>query len=172
MENNSLESVAYHEASHAVCSFILHLPFIRISILPQDDSDGRVSYPEDLPQKLLAVEFDLNKRNIHRAEAHIITSYAGVIGEAKFLGAEPHDISYSDQDLIIDLALCLGSGPEDTKRIIDESKARATELLNIPENWAAVEALSAALLFRKQISGRTARKIIKEAIQEAQAIGR
>ena len=43
---SKIEKIAYHEAGHAVACHLLRRAFTRVSIIPDDDSLGRVEYPK------------------------------------------------------------------------------------------------------------------------------
>lgn len=107
-----------HEVGHAVVAYNLDIPFTRISVLPNEDSEGRIRVeytellepdPEDLRQSIL-----------HRAAVH----HAGWISEMLYGGSS---------------ASCLHGASTDLEKVYEDLK-------HLPESdWANIQVEAQAL---------------------------
>lgn len=166
MEIDELTIIAYHEASHAVAHYLLRIPFVEVSIIPDNESLGCVKAPQGYGNKLEFWKYDNPGFAEKKIIAEMMTSFAGNIGAEKFTGTKPGVWSDTDKDAPFALVGDLSSGPEDDQRILDETWQKTKEMLDDPKNWGAVQALAAELLKRKVISGPLARKIIRASFSE------
>jgi ATP-dependent Zn protease len=91
-EKEELKETAYHEAGHAVANFAMGKRFKKVSIIPipEQDSLGGVSGC-GWESKLNPELNDTEQLRIRRmVEREIITSFAGVVAEAKLTGRYNH----------------------------------------------------------------------------------
>jgi ATP-dependent Zn protease len=178
--------VAYHEAGHAVVGVLLRWAIRYVSIIPDDQTLGRVHHPRRsdldywsadevksvnactpglkkrvaLPlSKLTAVQMRMRHR---RARIDIAVRLAGRKAEKRFTGKWHDPYVGSDRLEVVELALQLASElPITADRIIVRESGRASRLLN--ENWPCVEAVAHALLVRNRLTGREVRAIVNTA---------
>src|SRR5688572_4134817 len=138
MSEERLRLTAYHEAGHAVASWVLGLEMEGASVEPQGSSLGRVSLTD-----MEAVE--VYDEIMHR---HLVSSYAGVKAVELYTGRptapdDPNtDPGYqgSDWDGVMDLILRL-AGPEENAQVALQERAEEKAQRILRENWRGVEAV-------------------------------
>ena len=79
-----LERVAYHEAGHAVAAVAVGRRFLRVSIIPDDETVGRCTFPR--PSRPFHSITTVDGRDRRRLNAAIVTTLAGLEAEAIFSG--------------------------------------------------------------------------------------
>jgi ATP-dependent Zn protease len=179
-------AVAYHEAGHAVVGVLLRWVIRYVSIIPDEQTLGRVYHPrrskldywlaEEVKSpnasarshrkqvglrlgELTAAQIRMRHR---RARIDIAVRLAGRKAEKRFTREWTDPNVGSDRSEVIELALQLASEfPITADRIIVRESARATRLL--AENWPCVEAVARALLVRNCLTGREVRVIVNAA---------
>lgn len=165
--NAELKRVAYHEAGHAVASYVLRVPFASVSIIEDDDSNGRVMNDEQFQRRLVEMVTTVTRwdtRTLKRIDNYIVTLMAGDAA-VELLTNKP--IKMDDWDLVrgadlraaSDILLSLGV----TDQVDEIEKFRLKARVVLMNNWGAIIALASALLESKELSGRKAREIIKGA---------
>ena len=188
-------NVAYHEAGHAVAACLLRIPFKKVSILPDDDSLGRLIHtqmeppkrPFRLPKAIReeadpesrafmekayrqsweadnSVEINPDRPDIRDwLERRIMCAYAGEIASRLMTGHEDRDGPRADYAAVMNLSRVAAPGDEETYYLA-YLRERTKNLLSREDRRAALRALADALLERREISGRTARRIVQQAI--------
>jgi hypothetical protein len=181
-------AAAYHEAGHAVVGVLLRWAIRDVSIVPDDQTIGRVRHPRRSeldywlsdevkslkasapslnrrvaipPSELTAVQMRMRHR---RARIDIAVRLAGRKAETRFTGTSSVPGGGFDRLEVLDLARQLASElsiPAD--RVIVRESARASRLLN--ENWRCVETVARALLVHGRLTGRQVRAIVNGARQ-------
>ena len=146
-------ATAHHEAGHAVASCHLRLRFERVTIKPQDDSLGRVSY--ESPSWLAEDYPDVTRR---RAKRDIIVSYAGQIAEEKFRGCKPRYGADGDNQNIAELAFRSCGSAEMADAFLRECFAASTDVVN--NRWKEIQAVAAALLERSTLTYKETIEVI------------
>lgn len=180
--------VAYHEAGHAVVGVLLRWAIRYVSIIPDDQTLGRVYHPRrseldywlaeevkspnasvpSLRKRVALPLSELTSAQIgmrhRRARIDIAVRLAGRKAEKRFTGEWTDPCVGSDRLEVVELALHLASElPITADRIIVRESARASRLL--AENWPSVEAVARALLVHNRLTGRVVRAIVKGARQ-------
>lgn len=178
-----LEHIAYHEAGHTVAAVVLGRRFFFVTIEPTDDYTACV-WIAGRPVDRLRPGSSPGCKDTNRyrgggrdvIDHEVMLFSAGIAARLIREGHTKPDLNH--------LASCdwTADGEEPDLRATMEiadtmwhSEAvgtawrfwlffRAWDILAEPKHWAAVKALASALLERKTISSRTARKIIREAI--------
>ena len=154
-----IEKVAYHEAGHAMASWVLKIQFSEVSIISDDESEGRVT--NRLPDSF----FDDSNVNRQRRlfEKHILILLAGGLAEEKLTRQEDIDGNASDYKSAAELALRTTGSEAEANAFLLRLTERARNMVDLPTYWAAIEALAAVLLHSKKLSARKAREIMRQA---------
>jgi hypothetical protein len=160
MSEEKLRVTAYHEAGHAVASWVVGLETEGASIERQENSLGRVTFAEI---EAIEVYDELMDR-------HLLSSYAGVKAVELYTGRptdpdDPNmDPSYkgSDWDEVMDLTLRL-AGPEESAQVALQEQAEEKAQRILREHWSGVEAVADALLRRRSLNSADLSRILKEA---------
>jgi hypothetical protein len=177
---------AYHEAGHAVVGVLLRWAIRDVSIIPDEQTIGRVRHPRRSeldywlsgevksrttsvpslkkrvaipPSELTAAQTRMRHR---RARIDIAVRLAGRKAEKRFTGKWHDPYGGSDRLEVVELGLQLASElPITADRIIVRESARASRLLD--DNWSCVEAVARALFVRNRLTGPEVRAIVNAA---------
>lgn len=157
------ERTAYHEAGHAVANYDLGLAIKEISIIPDDDSLGRVkgsTFNDFNP------EIDTDSRTRYRAEKMIISNLSGYLAERMFAPKGSRIGAGQDFGMAIDLAMSQCGSTRETNAYVKWLEIRAEQILKMPLNKYSIEVLAHKLLEKERLNGRKAREIIRNAMLE------
>ena len=162
----ALQSTAYHEAGHAVASWHVHAPTKNLSIIPDDSSLGQhFSGPYFAG---VNPEFDDSPRCQRRLENKALVFLAGPAAQRRF---NPHGYRHydgkSDYHEAIDLLSYIAFEREELGAYIRLIEIRARNFVGRPNMWAAIEAVAAALLDRREIPVKEIKSIILQVCQKA-----
>jgi len=159
--DNDLKATAYHEAGHAVVSYLYDRRFKQVTIEPSDDAAGRVEYYDGL---MIGKILEGTHCNIwlmeHPEEADkivvrsVYSAMAGYIAQEMGVpGSVTPEHWEDDKENIGEILICIDpeNGWDDA-----ESTVRAA----LENNWHLVECLAEALLEKRTISGKEARSIL------------
>lgn len=150
---------AAHEAGHAVAAWSLDIKFTEVSIVPNDDTNGRVIrtggghvLPDGITPHTKKVR-----------EHHIIMLLAGGVAARRYSRKSWSDLG-ADSDLLKwrDLNASMGGSKAVQERRIEEAMYKAMDLLDA--HWKSVVALSEALMEREHLTGDEAVKVIRSSI--------
>jgi ATP-dependent Zn protease len=158
----ALLKTAFHEAGHAVVSFMLDVPFRSVTIRPDADLLGCVLFQE-WPQWAIP---DSGRYDERRATEWLTRrtqiSLAGQIAETLHAGRRPAKFSHSADDHdVFENAMTICSSEEECSAWLNWLFIRTRSSLAVPDVWCAVEALAEELLKQETISGVEARNIIR-----------
>jgi hypothetical protein len=191
MNDDKLRATAVHEAGHAVAARELGIGIRRLRIVEDEDSTGRTLYygrPISDEQY-----YSPDARTQRQLEKRIIATWAGPLAEERApsewnaTGAglsEPFEHPehgtvhhlYPDGDLgrIQYMAGIIHAGPgRSTDAYVEYLRCRALDLLEHGRFiWAQVEAVAAALIKQKTLSGKQTRDVCWRVIEDALARGR
>ena len=164
---SKLQVTAYHEAGHAVVAHVLHRGLASITIVPDEDEDtlGLCQY---LRSRINweGADWAPTTRQRSYLERAILTVLAGAEAEHALTGRRGHLGASHDYTQAVDCALiALGGDAEEASLFLGWMAYRARKLLQQPQNWHAVEALSRELMVHRTLSGRRTRAIIRQAIR-------
>jgi ATP-dependent Zn protease len=133
-----MNSVAYHEAGHAVTSFILNSKIYRVSIEPQNGSAGNV-WSERLVNH--SIEYDNSCRNQCRVERKIMILLAGHEAQKMF---RPSSIRRhhraSDMQAVANLLSRIAANGEEQDAYMRLLRIRTRNLLSA--KWHCVQAVA------------------------------
>lgn len=160
--SKTLRATAIHEAGHAVARIVLRRKINRVSIIPGDDGSlghvqGRV-----LPAGIAEVlEFGTpTPQEMAAVEDSIVSVLAAPIAERKFTGRWNLVGASGDHEWAVGLVFRLSGSTEEVNASLKELEGRANDL--VETYWADIEAVAAALLERKVLSGAAVRRVIRE----------
>lgn len=101
---------AYHEAGHAVVAYVLHKRFASTSIIPKEDSEGRISLGK---AKHIEPDWDTSRRCVAELEKRAMVLCGGVIAERLLTGRKHWSRSEHDMTKAYDyLAFQCGDDEE------------------------------------------------------------
>jgi hypothetical protein len=156
---------AYHEAGHAVVDCLLGLPLEEVSVVPDEESMGRVSSSlfKDFYKSLEDEDADEDEV----LEVYLVSLLAGIKAVEILTGEDTHpydpnaDLSLLDSDygqagsVILSLA---GPTAESQAAVYEQAVSQAEGLLR--EIWPTVEVLAEALLKHKTLTGSECAEIV------------
>ena len=160
-----LRRTAYHEAGHAVAAILLEVKIKRVSIVPDPDglTLGSVHHPRFGSNMHPDIDVGLKARDT--MEKQIIICFAGALtekrikGRGNWIGARHH------HQVAAALSTYINSDNSTLEKHLAWLWARTESMQRQPHFWAAVEAVAAALLERKELSGDEAHAIAQAAIK-------
>jgi len=159
-KRRKLEKTAYHEAGHAVIAWLLHRPFVHVSIIPDDVNLGHL---RKTPKPAsLHPEYERNARTEGWLRGEIMVDLAGPLAEKLTTGRGNWRIG-ADGDFhhAFDMACYLTCGEAETTAFVRWLWERTKLLLEM--NWPIMEALAKELLQRRVIGAKQARALMREA---------
>lgn len=159
---SQLERSAYHEAGHAVATYVLGQPVTDIAVVLDPANLGRCLYAElrnfdpDLPRPYGGPQAP------GAADRQILTYLAGPIAESALTGEKDWRKTGGNGDIprAIDLAMYLTGDIKKTESYLERLWLQTEGIVTNPENWAAIEALAAELVEHHQVDGERARMIV------------
>ena len=157
---------ALHEAAHAVVAAHLHLRFAYASIVPANDSAGRVKLNRiSLRMRMFRsagndsyreiTEAEIHAAKLKKAEDEIVMAYAGGFPERELV-AELRGDSY-DLKQIAEIASDHGISAER----LNELKARCGEILALPEISDAINEIAHLLMTRGKLPASEVRAVYR-----------
>ncbi len=158
-----LESTAYHEAGHAMMAWHEGLWINEISIVPDDDSSGRILHAN--PLRGIQLDIDNSNRARIRAESAIRVALAGAIAQRHH---NPHGFRHrhaeADYDLATDVLLYIVGSGEEADAYMNLLAIQTRQIVTGP-HWNLVEYLAKALLERQRLSRKEIRATIMQSMQ-------
>ena len=150
--------VAFHEAGHAVVAHALGRRFTGVSMIPDDESYGRIRFRL---RKGFHPDVDSGWPTRKVVEEEAIISWAGMCAEAKCRRVPLDRTFVSDIDGI-GLAGYVCGTAEEEEAYIEWLRIRAKNILDQPHYWAAVQMLAMKLLQFGKMTGKEAWALIEE----------
>ena len=155
------EKPAYHEAGHVVAAYCVRRGFSYVSIEPGEDSLGHVVYQKF--RDSFHPDYDEKIKIRPLLEKVIIIGLAGYVAEKIFTGKRAAD---DDFQIAFENACIITGSAEEASAFLKWLLIRTENMVRLPHNWAAVQALAEELLKVKKIGYHRARKIIREALRK------
>jgi len=144
-------ATAYHEAGHAVAACVLHLVLRQkgISIIPDEDSDGRTHLVH--PMRNSKPEIDRSDRNQIRAERYAVVVLAGREAQLRYRGSNIRPYHYhNDYQNAAELIEYFVASHEELNAHLRLLQVRAKNLFENDEIWRCTQAVAIALLCPSQ----------------------
>ena len=156
------ESIAYHEAGHAVVSYLLRRRIRHVSTISEGDTLGHVSHGKGINNFM--PDCDTSQRTTKECKREVMILFAGNIAECLLSNKDSLSVgSENDNDKAMSYLNYLCGREAELQPYIDDLHDCTKRKLQ--QYWTAVEALTRELLKLRYISGPLARKIIKETIK-------
>lgn len=154
METEYDVATAYHEAGHAVVALTLDRPIRFVSVRPHREYVGLCGFGKAIlrPSK-------------DWLEEELLIALAGMAAEARHTGEYCRASAERDLRSVRRLAI-QRAGERQAARLERRILAKVENLLAGDEIWQAVEMMVVELLQRGEISGRMARHVFDQCIQE------
>lgn len=151
------EGVAYHEAGHAVASYVLRQGFRGVTIDP-----ARESLSDGLHVLLEArwIEIPQHLRRISFVEGHSMVLLAGPEAELRATGSVAEPEESADRANALFLASQVNAAADEADAYVEWLRRRAANLLFDDVNWPIAERVAKILLDRSSISYRSVRALI------------
>lgn len=161
--SRALQSVAHHEAGHAVVNWKEGVPVTSVSIIPKEDSVGHIISRHILHE--INVEWDDSPQTRSLVESRIRICLAGPIAQKMFNphGFRKHHAEH-DWKEATNLVLYLGGDEETTNACIQQLKNQTHDIID--RHWDRVEAIAEALIEQKKLSGAQVKEIIERTEEE------
>ena len=158
----SIKTIAYHEAGHAVMCIEERVSVKSVSIVPYDDSGGRVTHGNVMGN--IDPQFDNTKRGRWRMESFVRIALAGPAAQKLFspTSIRKHHVE-DDNRQAIDLLLRYVHSPRQCDAYFKLLEVQTEEKLAMTYVWLQVEAVAKALLECRELSGKEVREIGYEA---------
>lgn len=154
---------AIHEAGHALMAILLKQKVINLSIVPKDDVLGTVK----LSSISGLIDDYISPVSRNKVEKRILVNFAGYIAECL---ATDRDMSLeeagADKDFhgAVELASQVCGSNEETEAYLKWLLERGKVMFSVPYRKEQITMLADELLNRHTMSGRLARKIIMDDI--------
>ncbi len=150
---------AYHEAGHAVASYLVRKKFRYVTIRSNGEYEGFMRHDQRIDASLIdGEELSRTRASI---EKDMMVSLAG--GAAVFLLTGKHDYigKWADDHKAMDLAENVCRSSRECAAYINWLYIRCESMLRSRANWHAVESLAEELLLQETLSYRKAVEIIR-----------
>ena len=164
---NPRERVAYHEAGHAVASYVFRQRFHYVTIKADDEQESAGHLKSVLVKTMAKWEYSEGWPEMYRArlERLAMSSLAGVVAEGLMTGRHSWVRASKDTRTALDMVSPLTNGDlEEAARYRDWLTCRVRRLLSPAHYQRSIKAVAHALLRNETVSYSEARAIIERAI--------
>lgn len=171
--------VAYHEAGHALAYYIFFGRIIdSVSVASTNHQRPLCSYTKKFADRIdhIWTLCGYEKASVEDKaifDKFLIASYAGSAAEARFLGKSFNEVAITETDYyeVRDTAKFVSGRIFDDRdsvlmTYLKNLQTQTNDMIAIPQNWHAIEALVNVLLVKRVISGEKAADILAEALPE------
>lgn len=167
MLSRRLLARAHHEAGHAAVAFAFRRKVMPVSIVARrTTTSGRCMADDSTTSHQIRVNVGPQAQRL--IEEKIVIDFAGVVAERLFLKKHLQG-SWApgpDSDKAKRLAQSFCYSPDETSAYMHWLYRRTVNLMTLPEQRAATEAVAGALIKKKELTGKEACKIAVAAIQK------
>jgi ATP-dependent Zn protease len=158
-----LESIAHHEAGHAVMVITFNRALKSITIVPNSDTGALGECFDAKRPKWFQPEVYDDPRHERRLEEEVLILLAGLAAEHRIAGRNNWRGAGQDFHHAVDVASYRFSG-DVLQKYLNYMTARTRSIVSGPMFWIQVQALSAALLEHRTLTGKPAREICRIAL--------
>jgi len=147
-------ATAYHEAGHAVVAWAEGIRLRSVSIIPTDDTDGRVEHVN----QLWGSTIDSNRSDANRlkAERHVRVSLAGQLAQRKFDRRTVRKWhAQRDHESAVNVLGHLVQSNRELEAWLDLLSIQTEQLLKL--HWQMVRGLAQELMKRNRMGGKELR---------------
>ncbi len=158
-QTKELESIAYHEAGHAVAAHAHQVRIKALTIVPADGTLGRL---ESQPYfKGINIDYDSSPRAQQRVENMVIVCLAGPAAQRRFYPRGSWRVNAKgDWQQVMDLLSYLVGSEEQLTAYCNLMEIRARDFVRDPEWWFLIERVAQRLLDRQTLTGAEVRKLM------------
>src|SRR5450759_1801700 len=160
----SVEATAYHEAGHAVMTAACNRKIHSATIIPRDDANGGVEHENHL--RGIKLKFNNGYPARLRAEDAIMICLAAGIAQ---LRAFPRSLrrwhTHPDYVRAMSTARSICGSPDEAAAFLKWLDLRTHSILDV--RWFQVEAVAAALVERKRLTGAEITRLMTTASRAA-----
>ena len=162
--SKKLKGVAYHEAGHAVAAWSLGCSIWKVTIVLDGSSAGKTIYGPWY--RRTDSGWDGSPRVQRRLENMALMTLAGPAAERRFNPRSRYHYEHhsGDRSHVTDLLNLMAGSDEERQAYFRLIEARAWNFVWDPRMWTAIEAVAAALLERKVLTGKATRAVILRSI--------
>ncbi len=161
----ALQTIAYHEAGHAVAAWYVRVRSISLSIMPDSQSLGRLTHHSYFAG--VNPEFDDSPRCQRRLENMALVCLAGPAAQRRFNPRGYPQYVKGDYHDAVNFLSYISPDPDELGAHIGWIEVRARNFVRRDDMWVPIKALAAALLDRGEIPSREIKPIILQACQKA-----
>jgi hypothetical protein len=160
------DTVAYHEAGHAVIAFFESIPIKRVSIVPGDEHRGHVKHADIL--RSCHPDADRSNRNRLRMERLVRMLLAGIVAQREYRPRSVrHWHSHSDYKNALECIDYFTTSMRETEAYANLLHIQVEQTLAREEVWFIVRRLAARFLEKRELFGREVVQVIHQAMQDA-----
>ncbi|MBZ5621022.1 MAG: hypothetical protein LAQ69_20190 [Acidobacteriia bacterium] len=159
-----LETVAFHEAGHAVVAAMLGIPFQRVTIRPDAVYAGHVALgPGDPPERVCPWNPDWDVKQARQYwKRHICGLLAGALAETlhtRCWQQQPVDDEHTDESKALEIADYFDP-PTKAMQWVNQLRFQTLETLRAPQVWAAVTTVAQELVRAKALDGAAVHALV------------
>ena len=163
MPRTSKQTIAYHEAGHAVADHVLGFKIKDVTIVPKEGTLGAVT---SLRPWRFSDRSGVTLKSIAHFHGRIISALAGKESQRRF---SPKSIrthqAASDYDTVGDLLLRLHGEETEASLAFKYLQARTRNLVSHPQKWRQIQDLASALLEHQTLSGQEVKAVLRASLQ-------
>lgn len=158
-QTKAIESIAYHEAGHAVAAHAHKVRTKAVTIVPADGSLGRL---ENQPYfKDINIEYDNSPRARRRVENMVIVCLAGPVAQRRFNPRGSWRVNAGgDWYQVENLLSHLVGSAEQVAEYWERMEIRTRDFVQDPDWWFLIERVAGRLLERQTLTGVEVRKLM------------
>lgn len=157
MNKNRIQTVAFHEAGHAVACDLMNRHFDAVSASMEG---GRCSWKSDQLRSWAASDY-FPKAPV---EVEIVVTFSGVTSERKFTGEHDTLGDNHDMDRAFTLANKICGDMVSVEKLLNRLYKRSEKLWT-RKAWAAVERVAAKLMVGETLDYEAVRSITKDQVR-------
>jgi hypothetical protein len=160
-----LETVAFHEAGHAVVAAMLGIPFQRVTIKPNAVYAARVTLaPADPPEHVCPWNPNWDAKQARQYwKRHVCGLLAGALAETlhtRCWQQQPASDVHTDEHKVWMIANYFNY-PTKAIAWVNQLRFQTLETLRAPQVWAAVDAVAQELVIRETLSSARVQTLVR-----------